>query len=72
MWTLTLVTLVVSGASTGGVSTSTSFLDFSDETKCRTAANIMKAGTDQVTLEVAPRPNSPSAIYRVIAQCVAR
>ena len=31
MWTLTLVTLVVSGASTGGVSTSTPFLDFSDE-----------------------------------------
>jgi hypothetical protein len=72
MWTLILVTLVVSGASTGGVSTSTSFLDFSDEAKCRSAVDVMKAGTDQVSLEVAPRPNSPSAVYRVIAQCVER
>ena len=31
MWTLILVTLVVSGASTGGVGTTTSFLDFPDE-----------------------------------------
>ena len=72
MWTLILVTLVVSGASTGGVGTTTSFLDFPDEAKCRTAASTITVGADQATLGVGPRPNSPSAIYRIIARCVAR
>ncbi len=73
MWTLILVTFIVSGASTGGVSTATAFLDFPDEAKCRTAAETMSR-TDHVTVgEVGPHPNiSPSAIYRIIAQCVAR
>ena len=73
MWTLILVTLVVSGASIGGVSTTTSFLDFQDETKCRTAADAM-AGAGQVRIgELGAHPNiSPSAIYRIIARCVAR
>jgi hypothetical protein len=73
MWTLILVTLIVSGASTGGVGTTTSFLDFPDEPKCRTAADAI-AGSNHVTFgQVGPHPNiSPSAIYRIIAQCVAR
>lgn len=73
MWTLVLVTLIASGASTGGVGAATSFLDFPDEAKCRTAANAL-AGTDQVRLgQAGLHPNiSPSAIYRIIAQCVAR
>jgi hypothetical protein len=73
MWTLILVTFVVSGAATGGVGTSTSFIDFPDEAKCRAAAEAM-AETNQVSLgQVGTRPNiSPSAVYRIIAKCVAR
>jgi hypothetical protein len=73
MWTLILVTFIVSGAATGGVGTTTSFLDFPDEAKCRAAAGTV-AGTNQMSLgPVGTRPNiSPSAIYRIIAQCVAR
>ena len=73
MWTLILVTFIVSGASTGGVGTTTSSLDFPDEAKCRTAADAI-GGANQVSLgQVGPHPNiSPSAIYRIIAQCVAR
>jgi hypothetical protein len=73
MWTLVLVTFIVSGASTGGVATSTSFLDFPDEAKCRIAAEAL-AGTKQVRLgEVGVHPNiSPPAIYHIVAQCFAR
>jgi hypothetical protein len=73
MWTLILVTMVASGASTGGVATSTSFLDFPDEAKCRTAADAL-AGTNLVRLaQQGGHPNiSPPAIYHIIAQCVAR
>jgi hypothetical protein len=73
MWTLILIITVVSGAATGGVATSTAFLDFSDEAKCRTAADAM-AGTHQVTLgQTTGHPNiSPPATYRIVAQCVAR
>ena len=71
MWTLIMVTLVVSGAATGGVSATTSFLDFPDEAKCRAAADAM-AGTNQVVLQSGTRPISPSAIYRIITQCVER
>ena len=73
MWTLVVIVLIVSGAATGGVATTTAFLDFPDEAKCRAAAEAM-AGTNQVTLgQTSTRPNiSPPAIYRVVAQCVAR
>jgi len=73
MWTLIMVTMIVSGAATGGVATTTSFLDFPDEAKCRAAADAV-AGSDQVNLvKTGSRPNiSPPAIYRIIAQCVAR
>ena len=56
-------------AAQGGVGTTTSFLDFPDE---ETAASTITVGADRVTLGVGPRPNSPSAIYRIIARCVAR
>jgi rubredoxin len=74
MWTLILVTFIASGASTGGVATATSFLDFPDEAKCRTAAQAMSTRADHVNVDqVGPHPNiSPTAIYRIIAQCVAR
>jgi hypothetical protein len=73
MWTLILITTVVSGAATGGVAASTAFLDFADEAKCRTAAEAM-AGTHQLTLsQTAGHPNiSPPATYRIVAECVAR
>jgi len=73
MWTLILIITVVSGAATGGVATSTAFLDFSDEAKCRGAAQAME-GTHQLTLgQITNHPNiSPPATYRIVAQCVAR
>jgi hypothetical protein len=73
MWTLVLVTFVVSGASTGGVGTSTAFLDFPNEEKCRAAMDAV-AGTNQLALErPGPHPNiSPSAIYRIVGHCVER
>jgi hypothetical protein len=73
MWTLILVTLLVSGASNGGVAATTSFLDFPNQAKCRAAADAMG-----VTQEVALKPLggrvpiSPPAVYRVSAQCVER
>ena len=72
MWTLILVTFVVSGTSTGGVATTTSFLDFPSQSKCRAAADAV-AGADQITPSRGSRPNiSPSAIYRIVAYCVER
>ena len=73
MWTLVVIVLIVSGAATGGVATTTSFLDFPDEAKCRAAAEAM-ADASQVTLgQIPTHPNiSPPAIYRVVARCVAR
>ena len=47
MWTLILVTFVVSGISTGGVGTTTAFLDFPSEAKCQAAAAAL-AGADQI------------------------
>jgi len=41
MWTLILITFLASGASSGGVGTTTSFLDFASEAKCRAAANAL-------------------------------
>jgi hypothetical protein len=58
MWTLILVIFLVSGSSNGGVGTATSFLDFPNEAKCRTAADVMGA-TQQVTL--APPGSSSSS-----------
>jgi hypothetical protein len=73
MWTLILVTFIASGAATGGVAATTSFLDFQDEAKCRSAADIL-SGTSQVNIsQTTSRPNiSPPAIYRIVAHCVAR
>jgi hypothetical protein len=73
MWTLILMTFIVSGAATGGVGATTTFIDFPDEAKCRVAAEAM-AETNQVSLgQTTTRPNiSPPAIYRIIAKCVAR
>lgn len=70
MWTLILIIIVASGAATGGVGTTTSFLEFSDGEKCRAAADAL-AGTHQITLGPTTHPNiSPPATYRIITQCV--
>jgi hypothetical protein len=72
MWTLILVTFVVSGISTGGVGTTTAFLDFPSEAKCQAAAGAL-AGADQINPSRGNHPNiSPSATYRIIARCVER
>ena len=73
MWTLVLITFIVSGASTGGVATTTSFLDFPNQAKCKEAADAL-ASTGQVNLgQHSNHPNiSPSAIYRIVSFCVER
>jgi hypothetical protein len=72
MWTLVLMTFLVSGASTGGVGSTTSFLDFPNEAKCHAAAEAL-AGVGQVTLSHGNHPNiSPPAIYRIVGFCVER
>ena len=72
MWTLILITFAVSGTSTGGVGTTTAFLDFPSEAKCRAAANAL-AVADQINFARGNRPNnSPSATYRILTHCVER
>ena len=74
MWTLILMTLVFSGSVTGGVAVNTSFLDFPNEGKCRSAAAAMEAAERVAIGEThAGRPSiSPPAYYRTIARCVER
>ena len=72
MHTLIIVTFLASGASVGGVGTTTSFLDFPSEAKCRAAADAL-TGTGQVTPNHGNHPNiSPSATYRIVGYCVER
>ena len=72
MWTLILVAFVASGASVGGVATTTSFLDFPNEAKCRAAIDAL-TGVGQVTPSHGSHPNiSPSATYRIVAYCLER
>jgi hypothetical protein len=56
MWTLTLIRFLASGASSGVDRTTTSFLDFSSESKCRAAANAL-TDTDQVISTHGHYPN---------------
>jgi len=73
MWTLILVTLVFSGSVTGGAATNTTFLDFVDEAKCRTAAAAMEASERVGISDRAGRQNiSPPSYYRIVARCVER
>jgi len=72
MWTLILVIFLVSGASNGGVSTATAFLDFPNEAKCRVAADAMGV-TQQLNMMPPGRvPISPPATYRIVTRCVER
>jgi hypothetical protein len=72
MWTLVLIVFVVSGASTGGVSTAVSYLDFSTEAKCKAAIEAISSA-DQVSPNRGNHPNiSPSATYKVAGYCVER
>jgi hypothetical protein len=74
MWTLILTTLVFSGSVTGGVAVNTSFLDFPNEGKCRSAAAALEAA-ERVTVGDARggHPSiSPPAYFRTIARCVER
>jgi hypothetical protein len=74
MWTLVIITLVTAQAGSGGannrggVSTSTSFLDFKDQATCAAAANTLA-----VQSEIFPGGlTNVGAVYRIIAKCVAR
>lgn len=70
MWTLVLITIamIVSHPGGGDVATSTSFLDFPDEAKCRAAAAAV--GDSDATFPGGGY-TSPSR-YRIIAKCVQR
>jgi hypothetical protein len=73
MWTLILVTLIINGSVTGGVSSTTTFLDFANEERCRTAAGTMQATEHLAINDRAGHTNiSPPAYYRTIARCVER
>lgn len=70
MWTLMLVIFVASGASTGGVGATTTFLDFPDEAKCRTAADAIAgadqmASIDQVSVPIFHRRRSTASLPNV-------
>jgi len=55
-----------SGISTGGVGTTTAFLDFPSEAKCQAAVAAL-AGADQINPSRGNHPNiSPSATYRIL------
>ncbi|MET4387660.1 hypothetical protein ABIB73_003417 [Bradyrhizobium sp. F1.4.3] len=71
MWTLILVVIVAANANTGGVSTSTTFLDFPDQAKCEAAAAGV-AVDDYTTLPTNAYNNRPPTFYRIVAKCAAR
>jgi hypothetical protein len=71
MWTLILVVIVAANANTGGVSTSTTFLDFPDQAKCQAAATEV-AVDDYTTLPTNAFGGRPPTVYRIVAKCVAR
>jgi hypothetical protein len=74
MWTLVIITLVTaqpgsSGSQArGGVATTTTFLEFSDQAKCTAAANTLTVQSETFPGSV----TNVGAIYRIIAKCVAR
>jgi hypothetical protein len=63
MWTMVLVTVVLAGSVTGGVATSTTFLDFADEAKCKTAAEAMNTSE---RIGINDRPGHPNISPRLI------
>jgi hypothetical protein len=74
MWTLVIITLLTAqtgsaGANArGGVSTTTTFLDFTDQAKCADAANAL-------AVQSATFPGAVTSVggeYRIIAKCIAR
>ena len=67
MWTLIIITFVLPSSNSGASST-TALIDFADQQKCETAAKAI-AVPDYAQI---PSTGGKSAIYRIIAQCVAR
>jgi hypothetical protein len=65
MWTLVIITLIASDLG-GGVSTTTTFLDFADKPKCDAAATAIGVGSD--TIGSGTRPLY--AFYRIVGKCV--
>ena len=74
MWTLVIITILTAepgSAGTGlrgGVSTTTTFLDFKDQATCTAAANALAVQSDRLTSS----GTKVGAVYRIIAKCVAR
>jgi hypothetical protein len=75
MWTLVIITLVTAQPGStgsqfrGGVATTTTLLEFTDQDKCNTAANTLAVQSDTFP---SGRVTYVGAIYRIIAKCVAR
>jgi hypothetical protein len=79
MWTLIVITIVTTqtvagqpaSLARGGVSTTTTFLDFPDQQKCEAAAAAVAVKLDAFPSTAGNTP-TPGAYYRIIAKCVAR
>ena len=74
MWTLIIITLLTAqtgsaGANArGGVSTTTTFLDFKDQPTCTAAANAIAVQSETFPGTV----TGVGGVYRIIAKCIAR
>jgi hypothetical protein len=75
MWTLIIITIAFSGA-LSGASSSTAYLDFTDQSKCEAAATAI--GTPnwiRITPKITPGGSQQSTSvggYLIIARCVQR
>ena len=73
MWTLIVITIAFSGA-LSGASSSTAYLDFTDQSKCEAAATAIGAPDwIRITPKISPGAQSTSVGgYRIITRCVQR
>jgi len=73
MWTLIIITITFSGA-LSGASSSTAYLDFTDQSKCEAAATAIGAPNwIRITPKITPGgPQTPVGGYLIITRCVQR
>jgi hypothetical protein len=71
MWTLVIITIAFSGA-LSGASSSTSYLDFPDQSKCEAAATAIGAPDWTRIIPSGALRSPPVGGYRIIAKCVER
>jgi hypothetical protein len=71
MWTLVIIVLVNPLGVNGGTSTAISTLDFSDQTKCQAAAQVI-AVKGAINNSPAGGQQLDRGSFQIIAECVAR